>query len=160
MSRFATSTKKVDHEMKCKGAANFVDDIKMEGMLYAKSIRSTISCGEILNIKLPILPEGYYFIDKDDIRKENVVNIIFDDWPIFCTGHVNYYGEPIGLLVGENRGKLEELAKQIEITYKEEKPIFDYSSPYKTIFDFFVNRISSISYDSFCYIDDSLRKSR
>ena len=130
MTKFATSVKKVDNEDKCRGAALFVDDIKMENMLYAKSIRATIACGEIKSIKLPKLPKGYYFIDKDDIKKENVVNIIYSDWPIFCTGHVNYYGEPIGLLVGENRGKLEELAKQIEITYKEETPIFDYSKSY------------------------------
>lgn len=130
MHRFANSTKKVDHEEKCKGALNFVDDIKMEGMLYAKTIRSTISKGEILSIKVPNLPKGYCFIDKNDIKKENVVNIIFDDWPIFSTGKINYYGEPIGLLVGDNKGELERLAKEIEISYKEETPVFDYVNSY------------------------------
>lgn len=129
-TKYKTSTKKVDQEIKCKGEAKFTDDIYFDDMLFAKTIRSSIAKGKILSIKKPVLPKGYYWVDYHDIKGENVVKIIFSDWPIFAEKEVNYIGEPIALIVGKDKEILEKLSNETKIEYEEETPIFDYQNSY------------------------------
>ena len=130
MKNYSTSTPKVDFPEKAKGALKFVDDISIEGMLYAKSFRSTVASGKIKKINLPKLPEGYYWVDANDIVKENTVKIIFSDWPVFAAGRVNYIGETIGLFVGPNKGVLDQLCEETSVEFEEEEPIFDFKESY------------------------------
>lgn len=129
-NQFLTSVKKVDNEEKMSGEALFTDDIQMDEVLTAIMVRSTISKGKVLDIKLPSLPLGYYFVSAKDIVKENVTNIIFSDWPVFVDKEVNYMGETIGLLIGEDKNVLLDLASQIVIDYEEETPIYDMVNSY------------------------------
>lgn len=122
---FPNSTIKIDNEEKMAGKALFTDDLPCEDALFVTFVRSTIAKGKILDIKVPVLPEGYFYIDAKDIVKENVVNIIFSDWPVFADGHVSYYGETIALLIGPDKGKAIDLAAQVQITYEEETPEFE-----------------------------------
>lgn len=130
MSKYPTSTPKVDFIDKARGAAKFTDDISFPDMLFAKTVRSTVACGKIKNIKVPVLPEGYYWISAKDIVKENVVNIIFSDWPVFADKRVNYIGESIGLFVGKDKAVLDKLCEEIVIEYEEETPVFDFVESY------------------------------
>ena len=128
-SKYPTSTTKVDFAVKFAGEALFADDIPFKDALFAKTLRSTISRGKIKAVHLPKLPEGYYYFDRKDV-KENVVNIIFSDWPVFADGRVNYYGEGIGIFVGEDLGVLQRLCAETKVEYEEETPIFDMSESY------------------------------
>ena len=128
-SKYPTSTVKVDFASKFAGEALFSDDIPFENALFAETLRSTIARGEIKEVKLPKLPKGYYYFDRKDV-KENVVNIIFSDWPVFADGRVNYLGEGIGIFVGEDKEVLHKLVNDTVVTYKEEEPIFDLKESY------------------------------
>ena len=92
MEQFKSSTPKIDFPEKIRGEAKFTDDFELPGMLYAETVRSTIAKGKIKEIKLPEIPEGYYWISAKDIPGENVVNIIFSDWPIFADKEVHFIG--------------------------------------------------------------------
>lgn len=118
--------KKVDNEEKSTGRAIYIDDITPEGCLYARTLRSPVAKGKILERRYPILPEGYFIIDHKDIPGENFIQIIFNDWPIFAVDEVNHIGEPILLVVGEDKAKVLELIEAIEIDYEESSPMFDY----------------------------------
>ena len=120
------STPKVDHEDKCSGNAKYVSDIVFDNMLYAKTVRSSITKGKIVKIVLPLLPDGYYYVDRHDIVKENYVKMILADWPVFAVDYVNYIGEPISLVVGPDKKVIDEIISQIKIEYEIEKPVFDY----------------------------------
>ena len=122
MEHFKNSTIKIDNEEKMSGKALFTDDLPAEGFLFVHALRSSIPCGRVRYVNVPMLPKGYYYVDASDIVKENVVNIIYSDWPVFANGRVNYYGETIGLLIGPDKEKLEELARMTTIDYYEEKP--------------------------------------
>ena len=128
-SKYQTSTTKVDFAAKFRGEALFSDDIPFNDALYAKTVRSTIARGKIKSITLPKLPKGYYWFDRKDVR-ENVVNIIFSDWPVFADGCVNYLGEGIGIFVGENIEVLNKLCEEVKVEYEEETPIFDLKESY------------------------------
>ncbi len=128
-SKYPTSTTKVDFAAKFRGEALFSDDIPFKDALYAKTVRSTIARGKIKSITLPKLPKGYYWFDRKDV-KENVVNIIFSDWPVFADGRVNYLGEGIGIFVGENIEVLNKLCEEVKVEYEEETPIFDLKESY------------------------------
>lgn len=127
MSRFVNCATKVDNKEKVAGEALFTDDYILEDCLIAMTVRASVTKGKILSIKYPSMPEGYYVVDKEDVVKENVVNMISSDWPAFCTGQVNYLGEPIAIIVGKDKEIINELISKVEIEYKEEQPIFDYS---------------------------------
>jgi len=126
MKDISLSINKVDNDEKISGKAKYVADIKMEGMLHALTLRATIAKGEIVEIIYPKMPEGYFVVDYKDIPGKNVVKVIFDDMPIFTTGKITYLYEPIALLVGPDKHLVNELLKQVKVTYKEEKPLFDW----------------------------------
>ena len=120
MKEFKNSSPKVDFLPQVRGEAKFADDISFPDMLFATTLRSTIARGKIKEIKLPDLPEGYYFFSAKDIPGENVVNIIFSDWPVFADGRVNFIGESIGIFVGKDREFLHKLCENTVVTYEEE----------------------------------------
>ena len=125
MKDISESVRKVDSLIKMSGAALYVDDIRVEGMLYAKTVRSTKSKANIKKISLPIMPEGYHIVDHNDITGKNIVSIIFDDMPIFAHKTVSYYGEPIMLVVGEDKNVITNIISKIEIEYEELTPTFE-----------------------------------
>ncbi len=129
-TKYPSSTPKVDQEIKVRGEAKFTDDFEMDNLLFAKTVRSSIAKGQIVDITKPQLPNGYYWIDFHDIRGENVTNIIFSDWPVFAEKQVNYIGEPIALIVGPSRGEIDRLVNETKIDYIEEKPINDLTNSY------------------------------
>ena len=48
---YKTSVKKIDNEEKMAGEAIYTYDISLPGMLYAKTVRTTISKGKILKVE-------------------------------------------------------------------------------------------------------------
>lgn len=126
MEKISRSVPKVDFEEKASGQAKFVADLKIEGMLYAKTFRSTIPKGKIISINYPILKEGYFIVDYQDIPHENYVKMIFKDWKIFADHEVNYIGEPICLVVGANKQEIDNIIHNINIEYDILEPEFDY----------------------------------
>lgn len=127
MADISKSIRKVDSEDKSKGSALYIDDLCPEGLLYAKTLRSKIARGKILNRYYPVLPEGYWIVDYKDVPGENFVNMIFEDWPIFAEKTVSHIGEPIALIVGADKQVITNILNEIEIIYEEESPILDYS---------------------------------
>ena len=119
LPKFDTSVKKVDNEEKMSGMAIFTNDIRMDNAYFAQQVRSTKAHAKLVKIKVPKLPKNYYFISAKDIPGENVCNIIFSDWPVFADKEVNYIGETLGILVGPDKGKVIDLAAQVEGVYED-----------------------------------------
>ncbi len=118
---------KVDSREKIDGSAPYTADINLEGMLHARTFRANVPKARIKDIRLPDLPEGYFAVTHADIPGKNVVKMIYEDWPVFAEKEVNHIGEPILLLVGPDKEKVQDLLEAIEIDYEEKKPTFDFS---------------------------------
>jgi CO/xanthine dehydrogenase Mo-binding subunit len=117
------SVQKVDHVEKTDGSAVYIADLKLEGMLYAKTLRSTKARALIKSINAPALPDGYTIVDYHDIPGINRVKMILNDQPYFAEDRVNYIGEAILLVVGPDKQVVLDILKAIHVDYEDLMPI-------------------------------------
>lgn len=129
MKEICQSIKKKDHDPKIEGRSVYVDDYVTtadgRAILTGRLLHSKFAKARVLGVKLPELPDGYYYVDKNDIPGDNNVNIVLDDTPVFCRDTVEYIGEPIGMVVGLDSKVVEKLLSEIEVEYEELEPVLD-----------------------------------
>ncbi|MDZ7795275.1 MAG: xanthine dehydrogenase family protein molybdopterin-binding subunit [Spirochaetia bacterium] len=123
-NEISTPVERVDARAKTDGTARYLADMTFEGMLYAKAVRSERARAKIINVEVPRLPKGYYYIDASDIPSEgkNKIEIIKDDWPVFADREVRFIGDTIALIVGPDRGELNRLCREVKVEYEDLSP--------------------------------------
>jgi len=97
----------------------FVEDIYPEDLLFAATIRSPAAKGRLKNILIPELPDDYKLISAKDIPGENRLEGY--DMPIFANDKLSYIGEPVAIIIGKDKTKLEELAARSKVFYDEDE---------------------------------------
>jgi len=100
----------------------FLEDIYPPNLLYAITLRSPIAKGKLRNIYVPELPENCTLITARNIPGEN--RLEGTKIPIFADKNLNYIGEPVALILGPNKTKLEEIAARCEILADQEEAVF------------------------------------
>jgi CO/xanthine dehydrogenase Mo-binding subunit len=118
-----TSVPRKDGIGKASGAARYADDLRFPGLLYGRTIRSTIPSGRIRAVRLAFDPDGFTVADHRDIPGRNVVALIEDDQPFLAVEAIRHAAEPILLLAHPDREKL--LAAEVAIDYEETPPVLD-----------------------------------
>lgn len=110
---------------KLTGAARYVDDISLDGILYGKTIRSTIPRGRIKSLRFdPAYDwEGIVVVDYRDIPGENYVALIENDQPLLVESEVRHCYEPILLIAAQSKQAVEDAARHINIEYDELTPV-------------------------------------
>jgi CO/xanthine dehydrogenase Mo-binding subunit len=103
-------------------APSFLGDIYPNHLLYAVTIRSPIANGFVKFIVYPKLPANYYIITARNIPGEN--RLEETSIPILAESRLSYIGEPVAILLGQDKTKLEELASQCQVIVDEEKAVF------------------------------------
>ncbi|MBI5034989.1 MAG: molybdopterin-dependent oxidoreductase [Chloroflexi bacterium] len=110
-----------DAVSKANGTGIYVDDLFVEGMLYAKVLRSQYSHARLKRVdvnKAKALPGVITVLTADDVpgRKEFGVHEI--DWPVLCYDKVRYVGDAIALVAAESEKIAEDALKLIEVDYE------------------------------------------
>lgn len=123
MKGISEPIKRYDFDEKAEGRARYCADIHPEGMLYARTLRSSKPRAKIVGITIPPLPDGYFTVDKYDIPGTNSVPIVYDDEPFFAREVVNYIGEPILLVVGPDKQIILDILGLIRVDYEDLEPI-------------------------------------
>jgi CO/xanthine dehydrogenase Mo-binding subunit len=118
-----TSVPRKDGIGKASGAARYADDLRFPGLLYGRTIRSTIPSGRIRSVRLDFDPAGFTVADYRDIPGRNVVALIEDDQPFLAEETIRHVAEPIVLLAHPDREKL--LEATVAIEYVETPPVLD-----------------------------------
>jgi CO/xanthine dehydrogenase Mo-binding subunit len=107
---------------KVTGAARYVDDIRLPGMLYGATVRSKIARGKIKRIRFS--PEidwnDYVIATAKDIPGKNSIALILDDQPCLADGVINHPEEPVVLLAHPDKYAL---AKAVEGVVIESDPL-------------------------------------
>lgn len=122
MEKISQSVVKRDHYSKISGEAIYVGDYQTEA-LVGKMLRSSKAKAKIVEVRVPELPDGYYYVDKTDVPGDNRVNIVKDDTPVYAEEIVEYIGEPIGMVCGPDEKVVSSILSKIEVVYEELRPI-------------------------------------
>jgi CO/xanthine dehydrogenase Mo-binding subunit len=125
MTAVGSNVKRKDGIGKATGRIKYADDIVFPGMIYGRTVRSTIAAGRIRGIKHEYDAKGFTVVDHKDIPAggRNLVALIVDDQPCLVEREVRHVAEPVVLLAHANRETLE--AARVEIAYEQAKPLFD-----------------------------------
>jgi CO/xanthine dehydrogenase Mo-binding subunit len=110
------------------GAGMFADDIKYPGMIEAAVVRSPIARGIIKKIDDSNLAEleGFRGIfTYKDIPGKNCIPIVIDDQPFLAEQNVNYIGEPIAVVVADNRRTARAAAVKTELILRQLPTLLD-----------------------------------
>ncbi len=114
---------------KVTGRAKYVDDLSFPGMLYGRTVRSTIPRGKILSVGLD--PEfdwtGFTFVDARDVPSggRNLIAAIVEDQPCLAGERIEHREEPIALLAHADRGRLEAGLARVEVACAAEPGVLD-----------------------------------
>jgi CO/xanthine dehydrogenase Mo-binding subunit len=112
-----------DGAEKVSGAARYIDDLSFPNLLHARTIRSTIPAGHIVDILYHGDFAGFTIVDYRDVPGRNIVALIDDDQPCLAEHAIRHVAEPIVLLAHEDRERLH--AADVQITYRDATPNFD-----------------------------------
>lgn len=118
-----------------KGESKFVDDlIAPEGMFYGYVFYSSIAHGRISKIDFQdaLKINGVHsIISAADIPGENQIGGVVLDEELFASQEVHYVGQPIALVIAENKIQAHKGAKAIKIEIEKLPPVFDAREAYE-----------------------------
>src|SRR4030088_837461 len=111
---------------KVTGAARYIDDMSLPGMLYGATVRSQIPRGVIKHISFDPKFEWSEFVvvTAQDIPGKNCIALIGDDQPCLADGKVNHPEEPILLLAHADPHLLRKAVDGVSINYEPLPAIF------------------------------------
>jgi len=105
---------------KVTGAARYVDDMVLPGMLHGATVRSSVPRGKIKNISFGpgVDWNEFVVVTAKDIPGKNCIALILDDQPCLASETVNHAEEPILLLAHADRHKLRNAVEAVTIEYE------------------------------------------
>ncbi len=115
-----TSVPRKEGVGKVTGRAQYVDDVRMPGMIHGITVRSSIARGKIRGIRFGdgVSWDEFTIVTAADIPGKNAVTLILDDQPFLADGVVNHPEEPIVLLAHSDEGLLEKARGLVQIDYE------------------------------------------
>jgi carbon-monoxide dehydrogenase large subunit len=115
------------------GRGTFVDDVVLPGMLHVAFVRSSIARGRIRSIDTSPareLPGVLAVLTAEDLHRINVKLLSFFFTPavsfaipLLARGTVAYVGDPIVMVVAQDRYIAEDAVSLVSIAYEEEEPV-------------------------------------
>lgn len=113
------SVARVDGVEKVTGAAKFVGDLAIPGMLHGKILRSPYAHARIRSIdasKAEALPGVAAVLTAADIAD---LNPIYNGRPVIAMDKVRYVGEPVAAVAAVDLATAEEALERIHVDYEE-----------------------------------------
>ncbi|NTU43253.1 MAG: molybdopterin-dependent oxidoreductase, partial [Nitrospirales bacterium] len=119
------SVPRVDGMEKAEGRTLFVDDLRPEGLLYGKVIRTGIAKGRLKTLRFldGIDWTSFVIVTAQDIPGRNIHKLHRDDQVYLVEREISHKGEAIALIAHPSQASLREAERFIEVGYEEELPI-------------------------------------
>ena len=125
------SIPRVEARAKVSGKAEYVQNLRLPGMLHAKAHRSTLAHGRILSIDASAalaMPGVFAVYTAADILKrvpDPHYGPAFHDQPVLAIDKVRHVGEPVALVLAVDPHVAEAAAQAIVVDYEELPAVFD-----------------------------------
>ncbi|MBA4383929.1 MAG: hypothetical protein C0410_04280 [Anaerolinea sp.] len=116
-----------DAESKATGKAQYTADLKPEVAAYAVLVRSPHHHAEILSVDKTLAlqqPGVKAVITAEDIPGLKTFGLI-PDQPVLAIGEVRHLGEPVVLVVAEDKTSAQLAASKVTVEYKKLAAVFD-----------------------------------
>ncbi|MFL6254852.1 MAG: xanthine dehydrogenase family protein molybdopterin-binding subunit [Pyrinomonadaceae bacterium] len=112
---------------KVTGAAAYVDDLRLPGMLHGVTVRSPAPRGRITNIHFGAgLPwDEFTIVTARDVPGANYVALILNDQPYLADTVVNHAEEPVLLLAHPDKYLLEEARRAVRVEIEPLPAVFN-----------------------------------
>ena len=115
------------------GQSTFVADVRLPHMRDVAFVRSMVPHGQIMSIRLPDgLPPGTVWTaaDLEGLAQPIIAAAASADFrvseqPILATDKVRFFGEPIAMVIADDRATAEDIAELIEVDIEALPPILD-----------------------------------
>lgn len=116
------------------GAARYLDDLSVPGMLHVRLVRSNIAHGRITRVapsEWEPMPEGTVLFTGADCRGLRLAADVDDDrWqrssqPLLADGRVRFAGEPVAAVLHPDPYVAEDAAELVEVDIEELPPLVD-----------------------------------
>jgi CO/xanthine dehydrogenase Mo-binding subunit len=126
------SVPRTDGLAKVTGSATYASDITLQGMAWAKLLRSPFAHAKILSIDV-----------SEAKRQPGVVDVLtgndlgalhpyyghaVKDHPLLAIGKVRFAGEPVAAVIGEDELSAQEALDKIKVAYEELTPVLNVAS--------------------------------
>ncbi len=119
-----------------QGKGNYVDDVRLPGMVYGYMVRSPYAHARIKNIntdKALKLPGVLAVITGKDLEKAGLAwmpTLFYDKQMVLATDKVLFQGQEVAFVVAEDRYAAADAAELVEVEYEELQVIVD---PHKAL---------------------------
>lgn len=115
---------RVDAKKKTLGIAEYVDDMKIDSMVYGSALRSPSPRAKIISIDTKEAlnhPDSIAIITAKDIPGKRYIGHIMKDWPALISEgeESRYLGDAIALVCSKNKKSLDEIKKLVKIEFEE-----------------------------------------
>ncbi len=110
---------------KVTGAATYLDDLVVPGVLHGRTVRSSVPRGRIRRVTLdPAFDwSGVTVADHRDIPGENVVALIAGDQPLLAADEIRHAEEPVLLVAHEDPERAEAARRAVTIEVEPLEPV-------------------------------------
>jgi len=114
------------------GRGQYVDDVRLPGMLHCVFVRSPVARGRIASLDMEValdLPGVHAIYTHADLAAVPLKMMTFFFTPIeapislLANGRVACVGDPVAMVIAESRAIAEDAAALVELTIEEEDPI-------------------------------------
>ena len=125
------SLPRVEARQKVTGRAEYIHNLRLPGMLYAKIARSTIPHGRLKGIDTSVaeaMPGVHSVVTGEDVVKvipDPYFGPAFHDQPILALGKVRFAGEPVAVVLADDPKIAEAAAHEITVDYEELPAVYD-----------------------------------
>ncbi len=113
---------------KILGTAIYVDDMKVDGLLYGSALRTKYPRALVKNINIEKAknhPEAVAVLTAEDIPGKRYIGHLAKDWPaLIAVGEeTRYVGDALAIVAAKSKAGLKEILSLIEVEYEELTPM-------------------------------------
>ncbi len=116
------SVKRKDVEAKALGQSVYAGDIKMEGLLHGKALRSASPHAKVISIDTAVakaMPGVHAVLTAIDIPGINRFGLAIADQPVLADDKVRMMGDAVALVAADTLEIAEEACRRIKVQYEE-----------------------------------------
>src|SRR5438270_11488304 len=107
------------------GAIRYAQDIEIDGMLYARILRSPYPHARIVRIDTSALSDSVVVLTPDDIRELGKYGCQIKDQTVLALDRVRFVGDAVAAVAAPTRREAEEALNLIDVEYEALPGVYD-----------------------------------